>query len=208
MLNRHNCNVKSPPGQSVDAAHTLTSTNITSRPVYNVNMYAKASKIEGLPIISLHSGEAIAWVNQPLIETATFNIMGLICENASKQSQILIAPDIRQLATDCIIIDDDTVLSDPKDLIRLQNIIHEHYTPRGKLVITDLDRKLGTVKDYSIDLTALKIHQLFVQQSFLGPWFGGELTVEQSQIIDITPKRIIVRDTTTKSPVLQSEPLP
>jgi sporulation protein YlmC with PRC-barrel domain len=172
-------------------------------------MYALASKIEGLPVISLQTGEAAAWTKRPVIDMTTLEIVAFLCESPrSKHPLILVSGDIRQFANDCLIIDNEEELTEPKDIIRLSSLVNAEYTPLDKPVISDTGRKLGNVEDYSVNLETSRIQKLFVRQSLLRAWLGSNLTIDRTQIIDITPKRIIVRDATLKAPIMHPEPMP
>jgi sporulation protein YlmC with PRC-barrel domain len=172
-------------------------------------MLLTASQISTLPIISLQTGEAVAMTRQPILAIATLEIMALRCESAhGKAPLLLMARDIRQFAADCVIVDDEDELADPQDIVRLNAILEASYDPLGKAVVSDAGRKLGSVEDYTFNLETNRVQQLQVRQSLIKAWLGTSLMVDRSQIIDITPRQIMVRDATVKAPVMQSEPIP
>jgi sporulation protein YlmC with PRC-barrel domain len=184
--------------------------NLTTHPLrYNEGMYARASKLENLPVISLQSGEAVAWIKQPVINISTFEILAFECDSTNhNRPVILLTNDIRQLAADCVIVDSDDELAEPDDIIRLTAIIKADYTPLDKPVISDLGRKLGSVEDYTINLDTSRIQKLYVRQSLFRAWLGSSLTIDHSQIVEVTPQRIIVRDVTIRAPAIHPEPMP
>ncbi|HUD11726.1 MAG TPA: PRC-barrel domain-containing protein [Candidatus Saccharimonadia bacterium] len=172
-------------------------------------MYALASQMDSLPIISLQTGEAVAWSRQPIIDVGSLEILAFRCESARKKSQkILMARDIRQLASDCIIIDDEDELTDPAEIVRMKSMISSSYNPIDKLVVSDTGRKLGSVEDFTINLESNRVQKLHVRQSLLRSWMGSSLVVDRTQIIDIAPHRIVVRDSTVKATLLRNEPIP
>jgi sporulation protein YlmC with PRC-barrel domain len=173
-------------------------------------MYARISELQDLPIVSLQTGEAVAWLRRPILEPATLEIVAFRSEIADRRrrSQVLLTADIRQYATDCILVDSDEELTDQADVVRLQALIHTNYNPTGKHVVTDAGRKLGTVEDYSVNLESNRVKKLFVRQSLLHAWIGTSLTVDRTQILDITGDRIVVRDSTLKSPIIPTDPVP
>jgi sporulation protein YlmC with PRC-barrel domain len=165
--------------------------------------------MDGLPIISLQTSEAVALARSPIIDIATLEIQAFHCRGAQgHQPLLLMTRDIRQMATDCIIIDSADELADPSDIIRLQQLIEDAYSPIGKMVISDAGRKLGTVDDYSINLDTNRVQKLYVRGGILSSWLGTNLAIDRTQIIDITPQKITVREATIKSPLLPSEPIP
>ncbi len=172
-------------------------------------MYAQASQMQSLPVISLQTGEVVALTRSPVIDIATLEVRAYRCEGIrGKQPLILMSRDIRQLATDCLIIDNEEELVEPADIVRLQSLIEANYNPLDKPVISDTGRKLGHVEDYTVNLETNRVQKLHVRQSILRAWLGNSLVIDRSQIIDITPKLITVRDATVKAPLLQTEPIP
>jgi sporulation protein YlmC with PRC-barrel domain len=165
-------------------------------------MYAPFSQLENLPIISLQTGETIGRIRKPVIDITNLEIVAYNCENNSKKPMVLMTRDIRQLAADCVIIDNEDEFSEQEDLVRLKDVLSTGYSPIDKTVVSDTGRKLGSVEDYNINLETSRIQKLTVRRSFLRSWSGPALTIDRTQIIDITPSRITVRDTTVKADVI------
>jgi len=116
--------------------------------------------------------------------------------------------DIRQFAPDCIIVDSEDEISDPADLVRLNSIVKSSYDPMHKLVVSDAGRRLGYVEDFTVNLDSHRVQKLHVRQSIFQSWMGAALTIDRTQILDITHKQITVRDSTAKSRILPSDPVP
>jgi len=191
-------------GQSGKALHSLKNGRD-----YNGSMYELASQMESLPVISLQTGEVVGLAREPVFDIADLEIIAYRCESArGKQALILLARDIRQLASDCIIIDSEDELTEPGDLVRLGPQLEAGYSPLGKSVVSDTGRKLGHVEDYSLNLETGRVQKLHVRQSLLRAWLGSSLIIDRTQILDITPRLITVRDATIKAPVLAAEPIP
>jgi uncharacterized protein YrrD len=165
--------------------------------------------MEALPIISLQTGEAVAEACQPIIELSSLEILAFRCESSQRRRPVvLMARDVRQLASDCIIIDNEDELADPEDIVRLQAMLATSYTPLEKPVVSDTGRKLGNVDDYTINLETNRIQKLHVRQPMLRSWLGATLIIDRTQIIEITLKKITVRDSTVKANLMRSEPIP
>src|SRR6266851_5501034 len=114
-------------------------------------MYAQASQMQSLPVISLQTGEAVAFTRQPVLDMATLETRAFKCEGPRrKQPLILLSRDIRQLAADCVIIDTEEELAEPGDIVRLKSMMEKSYNPLDKLVISDTGRRLGHVEDYTV----------------------------------------------------------
>ncbi|HSX03082.1 MAG TPA: hypothetical protein VLI05_07305 [Candidatus Saccharimonadia bacterium] len=116
--------------------------------------------------------------------------------------------DIRQMALDCAIVDAEDELTELGDVIRLNRFLNDDFSPRGATVITDLGRHLGRVEDYTINLDTSRVQKLYVRRLASLLWFSSNLTIDRAQILDITAKQIVVRDTTAKAASLMPEPTP
>lgn len=178
--------------------------------VYNDRMYTRVSKLLNLPIVSLQTGEAVAWTRTPVLETTTLEIIAFKCEVDSRGSHplVLLVADIRRFTSDGLVIDSEEELADPAEVVRLTPLIKAAYTPIGKGVFTDAGHKLGTVEDYTVNLQTNRIQKLYVRQSVLQAWIGTSLIVDRTQIVEISPRRITVRDTTIKTSILPTDPIP
>lgn len=172
-------------------------------------MYALASKLSNLPVISLQTGETIAILTRPLIDPGTLELVAYICQTTqAEDSRVLMARDIRQMALDCLIVDSEEELAEIGDIIRVQHLLEQRFTPLGKKVITDLDRHLGRVEDFTVNLESNRLQKIYIKQPFFLAWLGSSLIVDRSQILDVTPHKIIVRDTSVKDTNLATEPVP
>jgi len=167
------------------------------------------SEIEGLPIVSLQSGEIVAAARRPIFDMPTLAIIAFLCDlPGSKQPVVLMTGDIRQVSGDCLIIDSENELTDPDDVIRLAPHLKANYNPQGKPVHADTGRRLGTVDDYTLNLDNCHLQKLYVRSSLLRSWLGSSLAIDRSQIIDVTPNQITVRDSTVEARLLSTETLP
>ncbi len=166
-------------------------------------MFVLASRVKNLGIISLQTGTLVGTLGSAVINPGNLQIVGYLC-TTPKQTQplMLMIKDVRQLAIDCVIIDSVEELGEAADIVRIQPLLAEHFDPISKTVATELGRRLGKVEDYTIDLDTFKIQKLYVQQPVWRSWFGASLIIDRSQIIDISPKQITVRDTLTKASAL------
>jgi sporulation protein YlmC with PRC-barrel domain len=172
-------------------------------------MFTLASRLSGLGIISLQTGETIGVIQAPVIDPAQLLVVAYTCTTARhNKALVLMAQDIRQMALDCLIIDSEEELTELHDIVRLRQFLENPFHLTGKPVITDLGRRLGKVEDFTVHLESHQVQKMYVQQPLLRAWFGSSLIVDRNQIVDVTPAQIIVRDTTEKAPLLAGEPAP
>ena len=172
-------------------------------------MYALASRLLGLPVISLQTGEAVAVLQLPVVDPAALDLVAYRLESRHEDHlYVLMIRDIRQMALDCVIIDSEEELVAADDIVRIQTLLEANYSPIAKLVFTDLGRRLGVVEDYTINLETSQIQKLYVKQALWRSWFGASLIVDRTQIIDVTPKQIVVRDATIREPLMAHKTAP
>jgi sporulation protein YlmC with PRC-barrel domain len=144
-----------------------------------------------------------------LLDISSLEVLAYTCIMPHHSEQmVLMAHDIRQYATDCFIVDDEEELTEPGDIVRLDDKLRIQYSPIGKCVFADTGRKVGNVEDYSINLETSRVQRLFIRQPLLRAWFSSLLIIDRTQIIDITPDRITVLDSTVSQPIMSPDRLP
>jgi sporulation protein YlmC with PRC-barrel domain len=172
-------------------------------------MYSLESNLKGQPIISLQTGQAIAEIYRPIIDVANLEIKAYACAPLGRENaRVLLVSDIRQFAADCLIIDDEDQLTEPEDIVRLEEALKHPYSPINKPVFADTGRRVGSVEDYSINLESSRVQQLFVRQPFWHGWLAPNVIIDRTQILDVTPDRITVRDATITDTVLSPDSVP
>jgi sporulation protein YlmC with PRC-barrel domain len=93
-----------------------------------------------------------------------------------------------------IVINDYEDLSDPDELVRLKEILELHFELLGKSVVTTNKEKVGKVSDFAADSQTLFVQKLYVNQSILKSLNTGQLSIDRNQIIEITNKKIIIKE--------------
>jgi sporulation protein YlmC with PRC-barrel domain len=167
------------------------------------------SRLTGQPVISLQTGQQVARLHEPLVTVGKLELIAFTCRTSrSEPTLLLMAGDVRQYAPDCIIVDDEDTLTDPADIVRLTADLKDRYSPLGKPVFADSGRKLGNVEDYELNLEKNCVQKIHVGQPFWASWFNPPLQIDRSQILDVTPSRITVRDATEMNPVMSPDSIP
>jgi uncharacterized protein YrrD len=147
------------------------------------------------PVLSLRSGGPVARVISPIFNPRNLKIEGFYCDDhRSKQASVLLYQDIRELSTRGFIVNDHDVLAQPEDLVRLQEILKINFELLGKHVETVSKEKLGKVTDYAVETTTMYVQKLYLSQSFLKNLAGGSLSVDRSQIVEVTNRHIIIQE--------------
>ncbi|MEK7059382.1 MAG: hypothetical protein AAB971_01345, partial [Patescibacteria group bacterium] len=98
------------------------------------------------------------------------------------------------------VVNDDDVLVEPIDLVRLKKVMELEFALIGKPVVTVGKEKVGKVSDYAAETETMFIQKIYVAQSIIKSLTGGSLSIDRSQINEITPKRIIINELLKNSP--------
>ncbi|HSX17400.1 MAG TPA: hypothetical protein VLH86_04865 [Patescibacteria group bacterium] len=153
------------------------------------------------PVLSLRIGRPIATTLGPVINPNNLKIEGFYCQEVkTRKSRILLSQDIRDIMPQGIVVNDQDALSDPDELVRLNDILQLGFDVLGKPVETTGKEKIGKVSDYAVEVDGLFIQKLYVTQSIFKSFSGGNLGVDRSQIVEITNKSIIINDLHSKVP--------
>ena len=152
-------------------------------------------------VLSLRTGSPIASVVGVIINPDNLKIEGFYCQDRfNKQRLVLLSQDIRDTLPQGYAVNDHDVLTEPEELVRLQKVMEINFTLLGKPVVTLSKDKLGKVNDYATETGSMFIQKIYVSQSILKSFTGGSLSIDRSQINEITPRRIIVNDLQSKVP--------
>jgi len=177
---------------------------------YNRYMYALASKLIPLPVLSLQTGATVATVKGLVLDPATLEVVAFSCVVAGHAGPeiALMLRDVRELALDCVIVDSEDELTELDDIVRLKALRNENFTLIRKPVVSDMGRRLGNVEDYTINIQTNKVQKLYVKQSIIRSFFGSSLIIDRTQIVDVSPKQIVVREATLKAGAFSRDVVP
>jgi hypothetical protein len=150
------------------------------------------------PVMSLRTGGQIAIAQAPIINPHNLKILGWWCGVPSGQKTVLLAEDVREVLPAGLAVNDEDALSEPADLVRHEETLNIKFDLMDKQVRTKR-QKLGKVSDYSYN-DGLFVQKLYVARP-LHKVFTSEdtLIVDREQILEVTDKYILVRDTEVKA---------
>lgn len=173
---------------------------------YNAGSMLKLSNnLLNIPVMSLRTGGKVATAIRPLINPNNLKIEGWFCEDSfSKETLILLARDVRDFVPQGLAVNDHEDLTNPEELVRLKDIIELNFELTGKPVVTDHKRKLGKVNEYAIETSSFVIQKLYVTRPVYRSLTDGQLSIDRSQIIEITNRRVLVRDVAVKAGATRS----
>jgi sporulation protein YlmC with PRC-barrel domain len=153
-------------------------------------------------VMSLRTGRPIASITAPIFNPNNLKIEGFYCQDSfDKKELILLTQDIRDIMPRGYVVNDHEVLTEAAELVRLKDILELNFELIGKQVETLAKEKVGKVSDYATELETMFVQKIYVSQSILKSLTGGSLSVDRSQINEITPRRIIINELLKKAPV-------
>ncbi len=162
------------------------------------------------PVMSLRTGGQVATTIKPLINPNNLKIEGFYCADSfeKKKQLVLVYRDIREVLPAGLVIDDHSVLAEPEELVRFHKIMEIDFELIGKPVVTEHGKKLGKVNDYATEPDSMMVKKLYVTQTLIKNLTGGSISVDRTQIVEITNRKIVVKDPLVplKSPAIS--PLP
>ncbi len=158
-------------------------------------MIALATDLHKAKVLSLRQGSSIGIVGKILLEKTNLRVRLLVVDVfGQKESGYLLPDDIRLSEDKKIIIDSEEKLSNKEDLIRDQATIEQELTLFDLPVITLSGKKLGRVENYAFDSTNYLATKIYVQTSILKNLIHDNLIIDRSDIVDVKPDKLIVRD--------------
>ena len=145
--------------------------------------------------MSIRTNTEIAHVIGPIINPNNLKVEGFFCQDRfSKDLLVLLYQDIREIVPRGYVVNDHDVLVEPSELVRLKEVIDLNYNLIGKQVVTISKQKVGRVSDYATETETMYVQKLYVTQSIIKSFTGGSLSIDRTQVNEITPTKIIIND--------------
>ncbi len=154
----------------------------------------------GTLILSLRTGSPIATLISPVINPNNLYIEGWFVEDSrSKENLILLSNDIRDVLPQGFVVNDHEVLAEPEELIRLKHLMELGFDLLGLKVNSESGTRYGKINDFAYETKNSFIQKLYVGQPLVKNFNGGSLSVDRSQIVEVTDKRVIIEEPSEKS---------
>jgi uncharacterized protein YrrD len=164
-------------------------------------MLQLSASIINRPVMSLRTGSEVATAIAPIINPNNLKIEGFYCNDRFENKElILLYQDIRDIIPQGIVIDDHDVLTEAEELVRLKDVLELEFELIGKPIETTSKEKVGKVSDFAVETTTMTIQKLYASQSILKSFTGGSLSIDRSQIVEITNKRVIINELLKTAP--------
>jgi sporulation protein YlmC with PRC-barrel domain len=164
-------------------------------------MLILSSSLLNKTVLSLRTGAPIANISAPIINPDNLKVEGFYCtDRFDKKQLVLLYQDIRDILPNGYVVNDHEVLSEPEELVRLQKVIEINFELLGKEVVTVGKQKVGKVGDYATETETMFVQKIYVAQSVLKSLTGGSLSIDRTQINEITSRRIIINELMKNAP--------
>ncbi len=171
-------------------------------------MQRLSSTLYNLPIFSLATGHQIGVAVRPLINPMNLLIEAwFVTSNFGKGLLLLPTREIREIGRQGIAVNDREAITPAEDLVRLKKLIQIDFQLLDKKVEGENKTRIGRVSDYSTDLESLFIQRLYVMPSVL-KLTRAQKIISRTQIVEITTKKIIVKDTEVPETSFFKAPVP
>lgn len=158
-------------------------------------MLQLSGSLIGVNVMSLRTGGPVGTSLTAIINPNNLKIEGFYCSDRfSKSRLVLLSQEIRDIISEGIVVNDHEAMSEPEDLVRFNKILALKFEVLGKKVVTTDKKQLGKVEDYAVDTSSMYIQKLYVTQSLVKNFKGGQLSVDRTQIVEITDKKIVIQD--------------
>ena len=162
-------------------------------------MLMSASRLVNYPVLSLHVGGPIAWVNSIIVDPEklkiiAFNVGGPAVKNDPEAGNILEVSDVREFADSGMIVDSIEDFVSHGDVIKLDKVMELNFELNGLKVETKHGTKLGKIIDYIVDTETFTVHQLVVKRPVIKALVDPELIIPRKEIVEVNDYKIIVKD--------------
>jgi len=151
--------------------------------------------IIGTPILHFEEGALLALLKDVVIDPDTGKIEAFWVKPATMltSNAVIQSHDIVEWKKN-IYIKNDSVISDPADIIRISDILAKRTYVIGNNVQNQAGRYYGKVYSIDFDTKTFYLKQIYVQRSILGLINYDNRIFSFDNIIEITPSSIIIDD--------------
>jgi len=151
--------------------------------------------IIGTPILDFDDGNILATVRDIVIDPDTGKIEAFWVKPLTVPifDAVIQSQDIVEWKKN-IYVKDDSVISDPADIIKISNILMKNTFVIGNRVQSEEGKLLGKVYNFDFDSNSFYLKQIHVEHSILGLIKYERRIFSFDSIVEILPEIIIVKD--------------
>ena len=161
-------------------------------------MLVPISQLKNMPLLSLHTGQELARLGEPIINPHTLQVLGFFLEGRRLDFSpaVILTNDIREISRMGAIVDSVDKIAKPDDIVRLKQILDYNFSLINLKVVSDKKKKIGNVEDYLIDLSDFMVKQILVKPRLSNRFSIAGHTITRQQIEELDNDKIVVKSTT------------
>ena len=167
-------------------------------------MQILASHLAQMTILTFHNGRLLGSAGELIVDPDRLEVQALHCRllKPIKGKPVLLMRDICEIGQDHILIGSEDDLVDAREVVRIEQLLNRPFRVLRKPVVTQSGHRLGIADDFTISSTTFQLQRLYVRRTILSSLTIGNTIIDRSQIIEVTPKRFVVREAVAKTKVM------
>ena len=111
---------------------------------------------------------------------------------------ILSVEDVREFSPNGLIVDSGSRFVSRSDVVRLDKMMSLGFDLIDHKVVSESGKKIGKIKDYTIDTKTFVIYQIIVDRPILKSFIDPELTINRSQISEVDDYKVVIKNDAEK----------
>lgn len=165
-------------------------------------MLFQISSLIGKPILCLETNALVGTILDVVIDPDTGRVIAFkVSISLMTKPKIISCQDIVEIRNDCLIIAKESAVVEPKEILKINDILAKNLKVLGNWVKTKQGSWLGKVEDLLIESETLALIKIYVQGNALNLGFKPFLgTIKENQIISadnivkVTAAAVIVKN--------------
>ncbi len=158
-------------------------------------MLVNFSTIKDLPIVSLDQEVKVGSVLDLAINPQDGKILCLLIKTGFFSPKLALLPqDILKWEEEFILIQNNQSLIPVEEIVRVQEILKQHFKWVDQKVVNTQKRKIGKVLDLTLDLEIGQISRLSIEITSLKGLLETERLIPWNKIIKVTPHYIMIEE--------------
>ncbi|HEX5797171.1 MAG TPA: hypothetical protein VFX86_02160 [Candidatus Saccharimonadales bacterium] len=163
-------------------------------------MLKLSNALSNIDVLSLRTGGPVGTATEMIINPNNLKIEGwYVQDKFSGKRLVLVGSEIREVSPRGLIINDHEVLAEAGELVRLKPVLDIGFVLIDKQVTSQSGMKYGKVTDFAVETESLLVKKIYASQSIIKSLSGGSTSIDRTQIVEITDRKIIIEDATEKS---------
>lgn len=154
-------------------------------------------RLNHCPVLSLHVGQPIAAVLEPVIDPNELKIIAFKIGGGvvgGETGDILRAESVREFSNMGMIVDSEDVFVSRIDVLKIDEIMSLEFKLLELKCVTKKGTKLGKIIGYTFDPTNFEIMQIVVQRPMLKAFMDPELVISRNEIVEVDDYKVTVKD--------------